>query len=226
MMVDGVKWLLCDSNESSNSFSNYWVQASDLENVWVTTPATGQANLQAYLTANNVSISTPSNSKVDVTVSSNTITITTGFNYSGTLNTAARRTLFENGINRWAGSYTIFGYSVTLNIVIDNTRTEKIDAILYNEAGVTRATLGPVTTGSGTIRIYKIDSRTNHELTNTQYWQAASHEFGHILGLKDAYNLTSPPPSVMNDPYDKPPQAIDVQRVLRAFATSSPQAYN
>ena len=122
IVISGTKWYLCDEDKSSGGFIGYWVEASKLDNCWVTTPVTGAANLQAYLTANNLSLSTPSDSKITMSVSGNTVTMTTGFNYSGTLNNSTRRTLFESGISRWSGTHTMLGYSVTLNVVIDNTR--------------------------------------------------------------------------------------------------------
>jgi len=229
MIVDKVKWYLCDADD--NSFTDYWVQASNLENCWVTTPKTGAANLQAYLTANNVAISTPSNSKIDISVSGNTVTLTTGFNYSGTLNNSTRRTLFESGISRWTGTRTMLGYSVTLNVVIDNNRVtdRKINVTMYDELGVSHATLivpvAPTTTQNHSIHIYKGDSRISHTYTDGEFEYAASHEFGHIIGLHDAYNLSDPPRSVMNE-FGTPVQARDVERVIKAYATMTTQAYD
>lgn len=52
----------------------------------------------------------------------------------------------------------------------------------------------------------------------------ASHEFGHIIGLRDAYTLSNPPTSVMNA-MDTPVQAIDVEKVIKAYATKRDQTY-
>jgi len=96
---------------------------------------------------------------------------------------------------------------------------------MKDELGVSSAHLGPVTNQSwGTITIFKGDSRNGYTYSDDDFKYVASHEFGHIIGLHDAYTLSNPPTSVMNA-FGTNVQAIDVARVIKAYTTRTSQRY-
>ena len=203
---------------------------------------TNANDVEQLLALNGISIDTPDNSRIDFVVNGNTITITTGFNYSGqfmgeSLNSTSYISLFEDGIKNWAGTYkNIYGrYNVTVNVVIDNTRdeAEKINAILDYYLGDPdgprpAGTLGPTTTKNNRIWMPKGDDRTQIGYTYSAifYRRTTTHEFGHVLGLVDVYN--QPPPqnkhtSIMNNHFSTPVQRIDIEALIYAYASMKEQ---
>ena len=199
----------------------------------------GANNLQQFLEVNNVSINTPSNSRVDVVVSGNTITITTGFNYTGDLTTmtlggVTYQTLFENGIrnywtNRGRTFANVFGrFNVTVNVVIDNSvnrpASRRIDVIMNDELGISDASVGPTTIQANhIIQMYQGDSRSTHgnNYSATQFSWVAAHEFGHILGLRH----TTVAENIMTDGlFGRPVITRNIENVIRAYATGTAQS--
>ena len=169
---------------------------------------TNASNLAQLLALNGLSINTPSNSRIDVVVSDNTVTITTGFEYSGQFygqpfGNSTFVDLFELGIKDWGGTYNnVYGhYNVSVIVDIDNTRvaSRKIGASLDyymgdnngNGPGRPGGFLGPTTTQGGT-RIWMPNgdnrSHVGHAYTSADYRRTTTHEFGHVLGLIDGQN--------------------------------------
>ena len=192
-------------------------------------------NLSFFLRRNNMTINTPRNSRVEVDVSGNTITITTAFNYSGSPNAQGAprpgwpsaltyRTAFEQGIvYHWNGNYTVFGFNVTVTTEIVNRLTRRVPVEIRNRNGTSFAqhTL-PWCPSNSTNHIIMYAGLNNQEDLNRFRWVAA-HEFGHILGLRDWYVFPEPLPySIMSD-QGTYVQDRDVEAVIRAFATMERQ---
>jgi len=204
---------------------------------WPSNPIfTGANNLQQFLEINGlidrngVPNFMLSSTRVDIVVENNTITITTGFTYSGAYATAQWGTTFqqafEAGIRRvWNRTYpNIFGrYNVTINIVIDNSRPEsrRTPVEIINSLGTSSAThMIPWSFANANfITMYRAQNTSRLDYFE---WTAA-HEFAHILGLYDWHNRPDPRPvSIMNE-FNTNVQIIDVEAVIRAFSTMQRQ---
>ena len=111
----------------------------------------------------------------------------------------------------------------THEAIIDPSRpsNRKIDVVMNNALARSNATPGPITNGNCTITMYR---GISSDYSNADFSNAATHEFGHILGLDDAYILSNPPMSVMNT-NSTPPTATDISKVIKAYATGIFQAY-
>ena len=201
---------------------------------WPDIPPNPGETLEEFLARIDRSISTSANSRVDVVVSGNTVTITTGFTYSGTLvgrslSGIAYTQLFEDGINAWRVSYdNVFGsIRVTVNVVIDNARpaNRRLNVDLRDELGGSRAATGPSITGNFRhMIIYRGDpGNAVPDYTAPRFRRVVTHEFGHILGLNDVYNRPGAPDSIMNNPFTTPVQRIDVEAFIRAHAMGMSQ---
>ncbi|MCL2105783.1 MAG: hypothetical protein FWH26_01780 [Oscillospiraceae bacterium] len=225
----------------NNSEEWSFIKKSDVRNIELINPTTGAADLQAYLTANGLSVSTPSNSKISVSVSSNTITITTGFNFtvisgenvswSNTIGSPAKsyQTLFLDGINQWKyTSYSVFGYNVTVNV--NTNGANKLEIKLRKGPSSCYGMLGPVTTQPGDSGIelsgghIAMSTITSGGVTWGQpgFKNAAAHEFGHLLGLTHPNpNTVSNNVSIMYNGGLIRPKNVDIEKVVMAYATGA-----
>gem|GEM_PF-4309160 len=205
---------------------------------WPDTPPNPGENLEQYLTRINRPISTTAspNNFVCVVVNGNTVTITLGFNYTfinfSTGNSPNHETWFENGVSAWGGTRNnIFTYfNVTVMVNINNNRSRLLPVYIYNQSGPRGSgggyilgwgtDTGPTTTNQNArVRMYTLAGSTPR--TATQFAHTAAHEMGHIFGLADApSNIIT----VMR-PGTTLPQRIDVEMLIRAYATSNRQTW-
>ena len=186
---------------------------------------------EAHLYRINLAVNTPSNSRVDVVVRNNDIRITTGFTFNGTLvgqslNGVAFTTLFSRGVsNFWSGNFTVFGHRVTLTTVVNNSRpaNRRVTANMTDGSGRANAWVGPTTTQDRSIQMYRNFSDGRVRTSSDFRWTVA-HEFGHTLGLLDVYTLDPTPNtvSIMNR-RNTDVQNVDVEAVIRAYATGRPR---
>ena len=180
------------------------------------------SNLQALLAHYGMTINTPSASKVSVSVIGNIITVTTAFRFCRLLCCARHENLFLQGVrDHWNGRYNVFGHNITLNLVTDN-RLRRICVIMLHESGIPNATEGaPITTQPvSTIWMYSIYNPESRELTDSEYRFAAAHELGHIFGLQ---HTVGSPPSIMSASRTNTVTDIDVEALIRAYATNLAQ---
>jgi len=217
--------------------NNRFVKQSDMKEAWPTNPVPG-ADLEDFLAKNGLTISTPPNSRIDVVVSGNNITLTTSFNITGALrdqrygnnnSNPTYETLFIEGITQqWAGNYTVLGFSVILRTVIDS-RSNKINVKMNDSAGRSTGSIGPITTRSGTITLYKAFTGGSVR-TADEFRRVSAHEFGHIIGVDDYYplrtlgdklydpNAPANHPSVMNFSSTNDVHHSDVEKFIKAYA--------
>ena len=93
---------------------------------------------------------------------------------------------FEKGFKEWAGSYTIYGLNVTVEVnVISKIVTEKSDSnIRFEETQLLRSMVpGAMTWSPTNALVMYIREGTPQNISH----KLPMHEFGHVLGLGDAY---------------------------------------
>ena len=100
------------------------------------------------------------------------------------------------GFEMWANSYYVQGTNVTVNVSVTPTQvTSKKDADVIVTTNKEVASMVPTTIGWSTSKIPEIDfnfgwglfSRTDFDNVANN----AAHEFGHVLGIFDAYGYSS-----------------------------------
>lgn len=76
----------------------------------------------------------------------------------------------------------------------------------------------------GKVTMYTSDSRSGIRYTKNQYQWGAAHEFGHLLGVYDAYesNNSTDITSIYNE-FGTPVQPIDIEMVIKAWETGRTQ---
>ncbi|MDD3400146.1 MAG: hypothetical protein PHT58_00755 [Eubacteriales bacterium] len=117
----------------------------------------------------------------------------------------------------WSGVYNLAGYEISVTTtVICGTAPNGTSFPIYTDC-----TLGV----SGSMYIYIGDSRTGTVYDDKDIEWISEHEFGHRLGLHDAYSSESwKGLSVMNG-FHTDVQTIDVYKVLQFFVTGQSQYY-
>ena len=139
--------------------------------------------------------------------------------------------VIRNGVEGyWSGNYTVFGKNITLSTslveVSDDSPQKFIEISYLNQKGqgqVIPSYIGffrgwsPSDPGKMVLRSMFSDG--THRDYNELMWSAA-HEFGHILGLPDKYNIITGKPgkttSIMNKRRTRV-QNSDVEGVLQKF---------
>jgi hypothetical protein len=197
----------------------------------VPTSTNPSGTFEQYLKDNQLSISNPSNAKIKLSVSGNNVTIFVDFDYIGALwdanlgsGTKTYKQLFKEGIeNKWKGTKTVFGYRVTLNTVIES-RSNKIITSLNDSDGRSSAPNYPWTKETpGLLNLYK---KWGTDYSADDFKNLAAHEFGHLLGVRDAYGIM---PDNFNSIYNKPSMEVsnkDLQKVINAFVFDVIQIWN
>lgn len=142
---------------------------------------------------------------VRVKVSDNNITIDVHVNFTGDVDAPISgsddtfRELTIAGIEAWSGNYNAFGYDTNVNVNV----VEDSDGLIINltdSAGRAYAIRGVPwkTTDNPRVELYTGASDGTMR-TPTQVSSTAAHEFGHVLGLGDAYGEDDRPSAAIAD---------------------------
>ena len=112
-----------------------------------------------------------------------------------------KQTFIDNaieGVKRWAGSYEVYGISTTINVTVDTPVTVKTssESNIYVKKGDVLATM--VSDAVFWSKSENLGITVRYE--DKRYaWDAANliqHEFGHVLGLFDAYSYEGNIPGI------------------------------
>lgn len=155
-------------------------------------------------------------SAVEVAISETTITITAYVSISGPL----RQDIIKEAIEEyWSGTFYVDGKPKLLHaeIIIGSNNGNSVRIYTYDEEGVSNV--------KGAHDNWRINNYGEVHLYNglpektfslDRYKHTVAHEFGHVVGLYDAYNLKEHITSIMNRSGTHL-QNIDVQKVTEAF---------
>ena len=127
----------------------------------------------------------------------------------------------------WEGSFSVFGYKVTLKTNAKEKRSG-IKVVMYSYNGTSNVKWpqnGWKRNDFGTISMYEGDSRNPvPRYRYSQFTWVSAHEFGHILGVADAYTENADVVSIFNE-FGTNVQNIDIEKVLRAFILNQLQKW-
>jgi hypothetical protein len=154
-----------------------------------------------------------------------------------TLITTYSQAIIEGIEKYWSGNYVINGKTVSLTtdvIEVDKSigAHSSIDFWIENEDNGVCMTIGTGNLWSITAFRYVVMYRgyENDQYTLDSYMRTAAHEFGHVLGVDDAYGSGIRPESTTVNDDDmmaheysavSPLSAWDVAMVMQAYTTNS-----
>lgn len=129
----------------------------------------------------------------------------------------------------WSGDFEVFGYKIHLNCNVKEGYVRGIRVKLVNSLGVSnvRFPKGRWSVGKfGYVTIFRGDSRSEDlsDYSMQSFMWVAAHEFGHLLGVYDAYTKENPPKSIFNE-FGTLLQNKDLEKVLYAFIYNSIQSW-
>ncbi len=187
------------------------------------------------------------NAAIKVEVEGNTVIVTayvyiTGAAADKDCGGSTYRELVVQGIrNKWSGQYTVNGQDVTVEVRIADLNDGNLHIIaegqksipieIVDEAGISNVSRngdwGKDNNGKMTIYTYFADGeiRTADDFMNT-----AAHEFGHLVGVGDAYNVTNDSSEFdmmrwRNYGHVPIVTTYDVQKMVKAYATNKRQPF-
>ncbi|MDR0812602.1 MAG: Ig-like domain-containing protein [Oscillospiraceae bacterium] len=178
-----------------------------------------------------ITISHQDSDPIQISISGNDIVITgyvhfTENNYNSDL-------IIPGIQKQWTGDFYVFNtYYVTVQIKLktssNNSNQKYIIIDSYDYAGVSHFSPNSSWSKSngGTIIMYSGDTRSSptHVYSDSSFQWTVSHEFGHALGIADAYNTNPTITSIMNR-FGTKVQNVDIQKMLRAFETNTWQTW-
>lgn len=163
-------------------------QGHNLEDIYPLVAYNKNNPVQINASKNNIAIDVYVDFKVDKTFSIE----------SGTL---YKEKAIE-GIENWAGNYQdVFNEDVEVDINIYERNSNLgssqryIKIYLENEAGIPRTRCKSAkwsVSSSKIIKMYNVDSRTNHRFSMEEYERTITHEMGHVFGIEDGYKGAKP----------------------------------